>query len=66
MQRSSFSFCSRAVSRIGAKTLGDLVTKSDEELLSVKNFGQTSLNEVKRKLAEYGLSLRSRKGEAEG
>lgn len=56
---------SRAVARIGAKTLGDLVTKSDEELLAVKNFGQTSLNEVKRKLAEYGLSLRSKKGEAE-
>ncbi len=57
---------SRAMSRLGAKTIGHLITKTQEDLLTIKNFGQTSLNELKRKLAEYGLSLRPKKDEAEG
>jgi len=39
------------------ETIGDLVTKNDTELLKLKNFGKTSLKEVKKKLAEQGLSL---------
>ncbi|HLG41845.1 MAG TPA: DNA-directed RNA polymerase subunit alpha [Planctomycetota bacterium] len=39
------------------ETIGDLVTKGDTELLKLKNFGKTSLKEVKKKLAEQGLSL---------
>jgi len=35
----------------------DLVKKSDSELLKVRSFGKTSLREVKRKLADLGLSL---------
>jgi DNA-directed RNA polymerase subunit alpha len=35
----------------------DLVKKSDAELLKVRSFGKTSLREVKRKLADLGLSL---------
>jgi DNA-directed RNA polymerase subunit alpha len=38
-------------------TVRDLVMRSDEELLEVRNFGETTLREVKAKLAERGLSL---------
>jgi DNA-directed RNA polymerase subunit alpha len=38
-------------------SLKDLVTKTESGLLSLRNFGQTSLNEVKQKLAEQGLEL---------
>lgn len=38
-------------------TIGDLISMSEKELLNVRNFGQTSLNEVKEKLTEHGLSL---------
>ena len=38
-------------------TVGDLVKKTDSELLKVRSFGKTSLREVKRKLADMGLSL---------
>ncbi|GIW72019.1 MAG: hypothetical protein KatS3mg102_1561 [Planctomycetota bacterium] len=44
--------------RLGIRTIGELVDKSETELLGVKNFGQTSLQEVKQKLAAHGLSLR--------
>jgi DNA-directed RNA polymerase subunit alpha len=39
------------------KTVGDLVQKTDAELLAVRSFGKTSLREVKKKLEEMGLSL---------
>lgn len=39
------------------KTIADLVTRDEPELLSVRSFGKTSLREVKRKLSEMGLSL---------
>jgi len=39
------------------KTLGDLVTKTESEMLKTKNFGRKSLNEIKDILAEMGLSL---------
>src|SRR5688500_5694951 len=38
-------------------TVRDLVKKSDADLLKVRSFGKTSLREVKRKLADLGLSL---------
>ncbi len=40
------------------KTLGDLIQKSEREFLGCKNFGNTSLLEIKQKLEEYSLSLR--------
>jgi len=49
----------RAMALLGIQTIGDLTERSEEELKGVKNFGATSLNEVKRKLQEYGLSLKS-------
>jgi DNA-directed RNA polymerase subunit alpha len=44
--------------REGVNTVGDLVTKSEAELLDIRNFGQKSIDEVKAKLDELGLSLR--------
>src|SRR5256885_5599342 len=38
-------------------TVRDLVKKTDGDLLKVRSFGKTSLREVKRKLADLGLSL---------
>lgn len=35
----------------------DLVTRSEDELLEVRNFGETTLNEVRQKLTELGLHL---------
>ncbi|MFH0910931.1 MAG: DNA-directed RNA polymerase subunit alpha [Planctomycetota bacterium] len=39
----------------GIKTLHDLVTRTESEMLQVRNFGKTSLKEIKAKLAELGL-----------
>lgn len=38
-------------------TVRDLVTHSEDELLEVRNFGETTLNEVRQKLTELGLHL---------
>ena len=39
------------------KTIRQLVTMPEDDLLKVRSFGKTSLREVKRKLADLGLSL---------
>jgi len=44
--------------RAQINTIGELVTKNEEDLLNITNFGQKSLDEVKQKLDERGLSLR--------
>ena len=38
-------------------TVRDLVARSEDELLEVRNFGETTLKEVRSKLAEHGLTL---------
>lgn len=38
-------------------TLGDLVQRTEDQMLETRNFGQKSLEEIREKLAEYGLSL---------
>jgi DNA-directed RNA polymerase subunit alpha len=38
-------------------TVRDLVTKTEDQLLEVRNFGETTLREVKEKLTEMGLRL---------
>ena len=48
----------RIIDLLKIKTIGDLVNKTEAELLACPNFGQTSLNEIKSKLNELGLSLR--------
>jgi DNA-directed RNA polymerase subunit alpha len=44
--------------RAQINTIGELVLKTEEDLLNITNFGQKSLDEVKAKLDERGLSLR--------
>jgi len=48
----------KCMNRLGINTLGELIQRSADELLESKNFGITSLNEVREKLGQYGLSLR--------
>jgi DNA-directed RNA polymerase subunit alpha len=43
-------------------TVGDLVQWTEAEMLKLRSFGKTSLREVKRKLADIGLSLGMRSG----
>jgi DNA-directed RNA polymerase subunit alpha len=48
--------------RAQINTVGELVTKTEDDLLAITNFGQKSLDEVLQKLDERGLSLRSKEG----
>ena len=48
----------RALTRLSLTIIGDLVSKTEAELLGCKNFGVTSLNEIKERLTNFGLSLR--------
>jgi DNA-directed RNA polymerase subunit alpha len=44
--------------REGVQSVGDLVQRTEEDLLEIRNFGQKSIDEVKAKLQEMGLELR--------
>jgi DNA-directed RNA polymerase subunit alpha len=44
--------------RVGIETIGDLVSKSENELAAIPNFGKKSIEEVKETLATQGLGLR--------
>lgn len=46
--------------REGVVNVGQLVEKSEQDLLDIRNFGQKSIDEVKQKLAEMGLSLKQK------
>ena len=48
----------KCTTKLGIGTIGDLVRRTAEDLLECKNFGVTSLNEVREKLTERGLKLR--------
>jgi DNA-directed RNA polymerase subunit alpha len=48
----------KALQRLNITTLGELTQKTEAELLGCKNFGQTSLSEIKQQLGSFGLSLR--------
>ena len=48
----------KALEGLGVRTVRDLAGKSEADLLACRNFGQTSLNEVRERLGEYGLQLR--------
>lgn len=41
----------------GVKTIRDLVTRTEDDLMNLRNFGSTSLDEVKTKLRENNLTL---------
>jgi DNA-directed RNA polymerase subunit alpha len=48
--------------RVGIETIGDLVTKTENELAAIPNFGKKSIEEVKETLAAHGLTLRGDDG----
>jgi DNA-directed RNA polymerase subunit alpha len=48
----------KCTTKLGIATIGDLVRRTAEDLLECKNFGVTSLNEVREKLTEKGQKLR--------
>ena len=48
----------KCTTKLGITTIGDLVRRTADDLLECKNFGVTSLNEVRERLAERGLRLR--------
>ncbi len=48
------------------RTIGELVSKTEDELLSYKNFGKKSLDEIRERLKEMGLSLGRNAGQPAG
>lgn len=46
------------LAHLNIKTIGDLIARTEAELLGVKNFGATSMVEIKQILDSLGLSLR--------
>ena len=49
----------KCLQKLNIRILGDLTRRTEAELLGVKNFGVTSLNEIKKAINSIGLSLRS-------
>ena len=48
----------KALQLLGVQTVGDLATRTEAELMGVKNFGATSLVEVREVLGSFNLELR--------
>jgi DNA-directed RNA polymerase subunit alpha len=48
----------KCMARLGLTLIGELLRKTGDDLLECKNFGVTSLNEVREKLTTMGLKLR--------
>ncbi|MFN6050681.1 MAG: DNA-directed RNA polymerase subunit alpha C-terminal domain-containing protein, partial [Planctomycetia bacterium] len=48
----------KCMTRLGINTIGELMQRTADELLESRNFGMTSLSEVREKLQGMGLSLR--------
>ena len=44
--------------REGIHTVGELVARSEADLMDIRNFGSKSIDEVKEKLGEMGLALK--------
>jgi DNA-directed RNA polymerase subunit alpha len=49
----------KCMTRLNITTVGELCQRTPDELMGAKNFGVTSLNEVRAKLTELGLRLRN-------
>ena len=49
----------KCLQKLNIRTIGELIHRTEAELLGVKNFGVTSLNEIKKAIGNLGLSLRS-------
>lgn len=52
---------SNCLASVDIKTVGELIQWDEAGLLKIRSFGKTSLREIKRKLADLGLALRSSK-----
>jgi DNA-directed RNA polymerase subunit alpha len=48
----------RAIQMLNILTIGDLAMRTEAELMGIKNFGANSLDEIKSKLSQFGLTLR--------
>ncbi len=48
----------KCMNRLNIQTLGELVSRSADELLEIKNFGVTSLKEIREKLVEFNIRLK--------
>jgi DNA-directed RNA polymerase subunit alpha len=48
----------KALQVLNIRTIGELASRTEAELMGVKNFGATSLVEIREKLGQHGLSLR--------
>ena len=48
----------KCMARLQLNTIGELVRKTGDDMLECKNFGVTSLNEVREKLTDLGLKMR--------
>ena len=46
--------------RAGIQTVEDLTSKTEDDMLKVRNLGRKSLDEVIAKLESYGLSLKNK------
>ena len=49
----------KCMTKLGIQTVGELIVHTGDELMECKNFGVTSLNEVREKLAELNLKLKN-------
>ncbi|MBW8000958.1 MAG: tetratricopeptide repeat protein [Planctomycetes bacterium] len=49
----------KCLQRLNIRSFGDLTRRTEAELLGCKNFGVTSLNEIKKAITSFGLSFRS-------
>jgi DNA-directed RNA polymerase subunit alpha len=49
----------KCMTKLGIQTVGELIIHTGDELMECKNFGVTSLNEVREKLTELGLKLKN-------
>jgi DNA-directed RNA polymerase subunit alpha len=49
----------KCMNKLGIQTVGELIVHTGDELMECKNFGVTSLNEVREKLGELGLKLKN-------
>lgn len=49
----------KCLQRLNISTIAELIQRSEPDLLAIRNFGQTSLEEIKGRLGELGLSLAS-------
>lgn len=49
----------KCLQKLNLRTIGELTSKTEAELLGCKNFGVTSLNEINKALGDLGISLRN-------